>query len=193
MNYLAHALLSPDDPEVLMGNLWGDLLRPKDFQGLKPGVLSGIGIHRRIDAFTDRHQSVVKIISLLRPHQGKYTPVVADVLMDFMLSKYWQKFHRKSIEKFCKKKYKLVKRHLPLIPERLHPRIGRMLENEWLESCKNRERMERTLIMLSHRASFENKIPEAMQAYDLHGDVMDGLFLPFFEELQHHVSLHFEG
>ena len=34
MNYLAHAFLSPDDPEQLMGNLWGDLLKPRDYEFL---------------------------------------------------------------------------------------------------------------------------------------------------------------
>lgn len=189
MNYLAHALLSPADPHILMGNLWGDLLKPRDFENLEKKIVSGVMIHRKIDAFTDSHDKVVTLMKLLRPFQGKYTPVVADVLMDFMLSKYWKNFHKRPIEKFCHEKYKTVKKHLHLIPERLHPRIQRMLENQWLESCKNRQRMQSTLHMLSLRAAFENKIPQAMQPYDLHTAKMDELFLAFFEELRSHITL----
>ncbi len=135
MNYLAHALLSPEDPLVLMGNLWGDLLKPRDYAGLDAGILLGIKRHQAIDAFTDQHSAVDEIMKLLRPFQGKYTPVVADVLMDFILSKFWDDYHPETIEDFCWEKYTLVNANLFYLPDRLYPRIGRMVGHQWLESC----------------------------------------------------------
>ena len=193
MNYLAHALLSPGDPLVLMGNLWGDLLKPRDYALLDPAIRIGIERHRKIDAYTDQHKAVEEIVSLLRPYQGKYTPVVADVLMDFILSKLWDQYHHVSIEAFCASTYKVVHAHLDYIPVHLHPRINRMLSHQWLESCKNRERMERTLEMLSKRAAFENTIPEAMLPYELYQERMDRLFILFFEDMQQHLILQSEG
>jgi acyl carrier protein phosphodiesterase len=193
MNYLAHAFLSDDHPYEMMGNLWGDLLRPKDYPTLHPDLLEGIRRHRVIDAYTDQHPSVDVMINLLRPYQGKYTPVVADVLMDYMLSKYWTQFSPQPLETFCEVKYQVVNSYLYLIPESLHPRMHRMISHRWLESCKSRERMEETLRMLSRRASFENNIPNAMQAYDIHESQMDEMFLGFFEELQQHISLQNAG
>jgi acyl carrier protein phosphodiesterase len=76
-----------------------------------------------------------------------------------------------------------------MLPERLHLRINRMVGHQWLESCKNRQRMEQTLLMLSKRASFENNIPEAMIPYDLNAQCMDRLFADFFEDVQKHISL----
>lgn len=184
MNYLAHAYLSPEDPEILMGNLWGDLIRPRDYPVLSKGLLDGILLHKSIDAFTDQHNGVDEIMKLLRPHQGKYTPVVADVIMDFILSKYWHELHNEPLEEFCENIYVVVKTHLHLIPERLHTRINRMLEHRWLESCKNKVRMQQALLMLSKRASFENTIAESMMVYELHGDTMDQIFRSFFEELR---------
>lgn len=193
MNYLAHAFLSPNDPEVLMGNLWGDLLKPADYVNLQENVLKGIVIHKGIDAYTDQHPEVNQLIALIRPYQRKYTPVVVDVLMDFILSKYWNQYHNESIEIFCKEKTGIVTSNLGLIPERLHPRIKRMLANNWLESCKDRRRIETTLYMLSQRASFENNIPEAMKPYDLHEETIDRLFLTFFEDLRAQFTLRNEG
>ena len=189
MNYLAHALLSPEDPLMLMGNLWGDLLKPRDYELLDPGLIKGIQQHKRIDAYTDQHKAVDEIVRLLRPYQGKYTPVVADVLMDFILSKLWDQYHQDSIEAFCDSTYNVVNEHLHYIPERLHPRINRMLSHKWLESCKNRERMVKTLEMLSKRAAFENTIPEAMLPYDLFQEQMDRLFMQFFGDIRHHIIL----
>lgn len=189
MNYLAHALLSPDDPHVLMGNLWGDLLKPRDYDQLSSGILEGIRRHKGIDAFTDQHVAVEQIVHLLRPYQGKYTPVVADVLMDYMLSRYWMDYCEAPIESFCQRIYHQVSDHLDLIPERLHPRINRMLSHHWLESCKNSKRMGETLMMLSKRASFENTIPDAMMPYELYQEQMDRLFISFFKDIQEHTTL----
>lgn len=193
MNYLAHALLSPEDPMVLMGNLWGDLLKPRDYETLAPGILRGVKRHKAIDAYTDQHAAVGEMMNLLRPFQGKYTPVVADVLMDFILSKLWEQYHPQPIEYFCDATYKAVVLHLGYVPERLLPRIERMLGHQWLESCKNRERMEQTLWMLSKRAAFENKIPEAMLAYDRYQPEMDLLFMTFFKDVRHFINLQNEG
>lgn len=189
MNYLAHALLSPQDPLILMGNLWGDMIKPRDYVTIDPAMVKGVLMHKAIDAYTDQHPAVIQMVKILRPYQGKYTPVVADVLMDYSLSKKWETYHPESIEDFCQKVYTTVAEYLPLIPDRLHPRITRMLGHRWLESCKSRERMEQTLKMLSRRASFENKIPEAMIAYDLHQATLDLLFVNFFEDLKSFVNL----
>jgi acyl carrier protein phosphodiesterase len=189
MNYLAHALLSPDDPSILMGNLWGDILKPRDYSLLTQGVNKGIIRHRMIDTYTDQHEYVNQIIRLIRPYQGKYTPVVSDVLMDYILCKYWNTFHSKPLEKFCNNKYQVVLKNIKLIPDRLHPRINRMVSHRWLESCKDKNRLGQTFLMLSKRASFENNIPEAMLPYNLHENEMDRLFLHFFEDLRTYINL----
>ena len=193
MNYLAHAFLSPPDPVILMGNLWGDLVRPVDFPNLVPDLIKGVMQHKHIDAFTDQHENVNQMNMLIRPYQGKYTPVVTDVLMDFILSKYWHVFHEESLETFCEHVYAIVHTHLHLIPEKLHFRIGRMLDNRWLESCKSRMDMQTTLLMLSRRASFKNNIQEAMTPYELNEHTIDRLFLTFFDDLRKEVTLRNEG
>lgn len=86
-------------------------------------IIKGIERHRAIDAYTDSHSAVDEMMRLLRPHQGKYTPVVADVLMDYILSKMWNHYHPRSLEDFCQSTYQTVTAHLDHIPERLHPRI----------------------------------------------------------------------
>jgi acyl carrier protein phosphodiesterase len=184
MNYLAHAYLSPDDPYIRMGNLWGDLLRPKDYAGLHPGLMQGVILHKAIDAYTDQHGAVDQIIKILRPYQGKYTPVVADVLMDFVLCKYWPDYHASPLADFCKLQYSIVDRLLHHMPGHLHVRISRMRTRHWLESCKDREHLAGALLMLSRRASFDNNIPGALTAYDKHASTIDGLFTEFFEELR---------
>lgn len=193
MNYLAHALLSPADDLVLMGNLWGDLLKPRDYAALPDGMMRGILLHRHIDRFTDSHPDIAAIRNLLRPAQGKYTPVVADVLMDYILSRTWADFHDVLLETFCVACYRIVEVRLHLIPPGYHHRLHRMLEHRWLESCASRERMTETLKMLGGRAAFSNEIPRALEVYDRCQSEIDALFIAFFRALQANVSLQNEG
>lgn len=193
MNYLAHAYLTPDDDLLLMGNLWGDLLRPRDYPGLPQAMRRGIDLHRAIDRFTDAHPDVAAMRDLLRPAQGKYTPVVVDVLLDHVLSLQWADHHAEPLEVFCLDQYARVEGHLGLLPEPYQPRVRRMLDNRWLESCATRERMQHTLRMLSMRAAFENSMEDALFAYDRHADAMERLFGNFFAELKRAISLRSAG
>ena len=76
---------------------------------------------------------------------------------------------------------------------RPHTRSNRNTTVPLVNSLIDKERMKTTLLMLSHRASFENKIVEAMKPYELHEPEMDSLFLDFFVDLRNHVNLQNEG
>ena len=58
MNFLAHAYLSFNDPDVLMGNMMADAVRGKQADEYPDKIRNGILLHRRIDAFTDQHELV---------------------------------------------------------------------------------------------------------------------------------------
>jgi len=45
MNYLAHALLSGDDPRVLIGNMAADCLKGRLPPDLLPAVIHGVQLH----------------------------------------------------------------------------------------------------------------------------------------------------
>ena len=49
MNYLAHAFLSFDDPELLVGNMISDFVKGKQKFGYPSGIQEGIALHRAIE------------------------------------------------------------------------------------------------------------------------------------------------
>ena len=55
MNYLAHAYLSFNKPEILIGNLISDFVKGKKKFDYSTGIQKGIALHRAIDQFTDDH------------------------------------------------------------------------------------------------------------------------------------------
>jgi len=55
VNYLAHAFLSNNNADLLIGNFIADHLRGNNFEGYSQEVQKGILLHRKIDEFTDNH------------------------------------------------------------------------------------------------------------------------------------------
>ena len=58
MNFLAHAYLSFNHPDILVGNMISDFVKGSARFSYPEGVQKGIRIHRDIDRFTDFHPAV---------------------------------------------------------------------------------------------------------------------------------------
>ena len=71
MNFLAHIFLSGNDEEVMIGNFIADAVKGRDYLGYSDGIVKGILLHRRIDAFTDSHVVVGQSKQRSRPKYRK--------------------------------------------------------------------------------------------------------------------------
>ena len=56
MNFLAHAHLSGNNKQILIGNFIADSVKGKDFSNFPEGIKQGIILHRQIDTYTDSHR-----------------------------------------------------------------------------------------------------------------------------------------
>ena len=59
LNHLAHFMLAPAGDAARMGTLLGDFVRGADLTAWPAEVEQAIRLHRRIDAFTDTHPTVL--------------------------------------------------------------------------------------------------------------------------------------
>ena len=55
-----------------------DFISQPELKHLEPNILLGITLHKKIDHYTDHHPQVKQSIDLLRPTQGKYSPVTVE-------------------------------------------------------------------------------------------------------------------
>src|ERR1700682_4685290 len=72
MNFLAHAYLSFEIPEILVGNLISDFVKGKKKFDYSFPIQHGISLHRSIDHFTDTHPVTSKAKSLFKADYGLY-------------------------------------------------------------------------------------------------------------------------
>src|SRR5215470_14886188 len=112
MNYLAHAYLSFNNEEILVGNLVSDFVKGNRKFDYKEGILKGITLHRAIDTFTDSHNSTKLAKDIFRPSYRLYSGAFVDVVYDHLLATDVNEFNEQTLEEFSANVYKTVDRYI---------------------------------------------------------------------------------
>ncbi len=120
MNHLAHALLAGPDPDHRLGAFLGDHVKGRRaLAALPPGRAHGVLLHRRIDAWSDRHPAVVELRARCAPGWRRYSGVMLDVLFDAMLVRRWGEFAHQPLAEFAHGLDALLAAHRAELPVRL--------------------------------------------------------------------------
>ena len=80
MNFLAHAFLSGDDEEILIGNFVADAIKGKSVKTYSEGIQKGIELHRSIDTFTDKHPVFQRSRDRILEKHGKFSGVIIMII-----------------------------------------------------------------------------------------------------------------
>ncbi|WP_299822086.1 ACP phosphodiesterase [uncultured Pontibacter sp.] len=188
MNFLAHAFLSGDNPELLLGNFIADTVKGKQATLYAPEVAKGIKLHRLIDSYTDNHEIVAETKARLRPQYRKFAPVIADMYYDHFLASRFETYAQEPLRAYTKKVYAIVNVHYNLLPERMKYTLTHMMQHNWLLGYAELEGIGRALTGMSRRAAFasgmETAVYELEQNYTLYGAEFDA----FFPELMQYVA-----
>ena len=188
MNFLAHTFLSCQDEELLTGNFMADFISNNEAKNLKPQLLSGVHLHKKIDSFTDQHDGVRDSIKLVRPSQGKYSPVVVDILFDYFLTKNWASYSNENMRLFTDRVYNILLNNQPFFPERLKDLLPKMIDDDFLMSCSNEDRLRKTFERVKRRAKFDNNFDKVHIDLAKYHDVLDSHFNYFFPHLIAHIN-----
>src|SRR5438552_2946814 len=97
MNYLAHAYLSYNEPEILVGNMISDFVKGKQKYGYPVMIQKGIQLHRDIDMFTDNHPATAKAKDFFRSAYRLYSGPLLDIIYDHFLANDHSLFTERSL------------------------------------------------------------------------------------------------
>ncbi len=184
MNFLAHAYLSFDQDEILIGNFIGDFVRGKMVDTFSIGIRQGIWLHREIDKFTDSHPLVKAGQSYLRPTFGHYSTVITDVFFDYFLGKYWDKYSSKSLETFVEETYETISKHEEDLPKQFKEMFFWMKSQNWLLNYRTIEGIQKSLSGLSKRTKFDSKMELATGFLLEKEKEFELIFFAFFKDLE---------
>ena len=183
MNYLAHAYLSFNNPEILAGNMISDFIKGRKKFDYSAGIQQGITLHRAIDTFTDAHPVTKQAKLLFKPAYGLYAGAFMDVVYDHFLALDPTRFSNESLLDFSLKTYARLQPFENVFPERSKKFFHYMRVQNWLYHYRGEEGIENSFKGLVSRAVFLSDHRPALLIFKEHYPELNGHYHAFFPQL----------
>ncbi len=189
MNYLAHAFLSFNNPEVLLGNMISDHVKGKSQYEYPLAVQVGIKLHRAIDDFTDQHAATAALKNFFRPAYRLYSGAFADVVYDYFLANDTTQFASSGyLMAFATGTYALMEKNDALFPVSFAKMFSYMRQQNWLYNYRFDEGMQKSFAGLGRRAAYITETDTAYNIFIVKKREMQICYDNFFDELKNFTA-----
>ena len=179
--------LAGDSEESIVGNMLGDFVKGRIGDEFPPGVAEGIRTHRKVDAFTDSHEMVVRSKRLVSPERRRFSGIIVDLAFDHILAANWGDYSGVPLEDFVEKTYGVLAANTDLMPPRPRKILEVMIDEDWLGSYGGLEGIGRALdriaIRLERRFGRGSSLAGAAEEVALNYGALEENFRAFFPEL----------
>jgi acyl carrier protein phosphodiesterase len=184
MNYLAHAYLSFNQPEILVGNMISDFVKGKKQFDFPENIHKGIKIHRSIDAFTDEHEITKQAKIFFKPAVGLYAGAFVDVVYDHFLACDTTEFTNEGLLNFSLSVYKTLSDYADLLPEKFALMFPYMKKDNWLYNYRTLNGAEKSFDGLAHRAKYLETADAAFDCLKNNYDELRQYYYAFFPAIK---------
>jgi acyl carrier protein phosphodiesterase len=191
MNFLAHAYLSFDDKEILVGNMISDFVKGKAQYDFIPGIRKGIVLHRLIDDYTDTHVATKQAKEIFRPHYRLFSAAIIDILYDHYLANDSHHFEKDYLDEFSKNVYQTLAEYTAHLPPRFLLAFTYMQSENWLKNYKEKEGIEKSIRGLVRRSSFLQDSETACLLFRQHYEELRECYNLFFEDVKYYANEQF--
>lgn len=183
MNYLAHLHLGGQQPEQLLGSLYGDFVKGPLAGRFPLPLEAAIRLHRQIDVFTDSHPLVLQSLGRFPRERRRYAGIILDVFFDHCLALHWRDYAEQPLDQFTGQVYRVLAAQADL-PGRLAQIAPYMAADDWLGSYREFAVLEQVFRGIGRRLSRPEGMDGALQVVEaLYVPLMDD-FRAFYPELQ---------
>jgi acyl carrier protein phosphodiesterase len=190
VNYLAHAYLSFNHPEILVGNMISDFVKGKQKFDYAPGIQTGIMLHRFIDTFTDAHPATHAAKQLFKPVYGLYAGAFIDVVYDHFLAIDEAQFVPEGLEAFADGVYKSLEAYTGVFPERFARMFPFMQEQNWLKGYADRQGIYHSFNGLVRRAKYMEDFTTAFAIFEREYKHLEQYYHDFFPSVKELAANH---
>lgn len=185
MNYLAHAYLSFQLPDILAGNMISDFVKGKKKFDYSKEIQRGIALHRAIDDFTDFHPVTQRAKQFFRPEYRLYSAVFTDVMYDHFLATDSNQFENsKALAVFSENIYQLLTSYGNTLPENFARMLPFMIKHNWLFNYQYFEGIQRSFEGLARRAKYIDESEKAFAIFEHNYLALKQCYQEFFPQLK---------
>lgn len=178
---------------MLVGNFFGDSFKGRPEKHGPIGVMEGIRLHREIDTYTGSHPLVLDTIKLFREQQGRFAPVVVDLVYDHLLAVSFDQWVADGLEQFTATVFDRLdanEEHIPQLAQRFYPHLRK---HNWLLHYKKMAGLKLALEGMDRRISAESSMASCIDLVSTHKVELDQIFVAFFQDLVDYVNGHLES
>lgn len=193
MNFLAHLYLSGAVNQLMIGNFIGDFVKGKKHEEYASEIQKGILLHRKIDAYTDKHQIVKISAARFKPCYDRYASVVIDVVYDHFLAVNWNNYSDVSLAKFVDEVHAYLIGNYFSLPAKVKGFLPFLIKSRRLENYKSIQGIEKSLTIMAKYSSLPNKSVCGVKIMQEQYDELNDEFIRYFADLQQMVSDVFES
>lgn len=184
MNYLAHAYLSFNKSEVLVGNMISDFVKGKKKFDYTPGIQTGIALHRAIDQFTDEHAATRQAKKIFQPAYRLYGAAFVDVIYDHFLANDVAEFPGNALQQFSQQVYAQLGQHTDSFPPQFAGMFPYMKQYDWLYNYRQLSGIKRSFEGVAHRAMYIKESNTAFVLFEKHYGELEQRYREFFPALK---------
>lgn len=188
MNYLAHAFLSNNDTNLLIGNFIADHIKLAKAQHLPEEIIKGIMLHRKIDHFTDTHPLFVQSKRFFYDGFERYSGVLLDIYYDNILAQNFSKFSDIPLQDFVWNTYDLLEKNSDHLPESSQRFLEYAKKNNTFFEYSKIEGIELVLKHLSYRIGHGIDLSGSIPLFIANKEKIEQDFLVFMEEMKEFVK-----
>jgi acyl carrier protein phosphodiesterase len=191
LNYLAHAYLSFNRPEVLAGNMMGDFVKGKHaVEDFPEGIQTGLMLHRKIDSFTDAHPAVHRAKNYFRVDYGLYSGVFVDVINDHFLANDPRYFSsEEALMLFTQELYKATNHFQSYFPEGFGQMFSYMSTENWLYQYRTLKGIRRSFSGLQKRAAHITQTDRAFEIFASDYYALNQCYYELIDDLVNFVKI----
>ena len=184
MNYLAHAYLSFNEPEILVGNMISDFVKGKKQFDFAENIHKGIMLHRSIDTFTDEHEITKQAKTFFKPAVGLYAGAFVDVVYDHFLACDNNEFKNEELLNFSLSVYKMLSGYADVLPAKFALMFPYMKMDNWLYNYRTLNGTEKSFAGLARRAKYLNNSEPAFECFKNNYETLKQYYYAFFPALK---------
>ncbi len=189
MNFLAHIYLSGEIGPKMVGNFIGDFVKGRSYERYSPEIQGGILLHRKIDAYTDKHHLVKQSTIRFKPCYQRYASVVIDVVFDHYLASMWNNYSDIPLHKYVTMVHSCLIKNYFILPARVKGFLPFLIKSRRLESYQYLWGIEKALNIMSNHSSLPNNSSCAIAVMEKDYEELKREFQAYFNELQEVVRL----
>lgn len=185
MNYLAHAFLSFNNADLLVGNMIADYVKGNKQFDYSAEIQAGIKLHRAIDHFTDTHEASLEIKNLFRPTYRLYAGAFIDVVYDYFLANDATHFNTENeLRFFANNTYQILEKRQSDFPEKFGKMFPYMQSQDWLYNYRMDIGMQKSFGGLRKRAKYIEETDTAFQIFLDNKELIQQSYDLFFPALK---------